>query len=227
MNPMSIGTQPVTAGVPSTTVHFGAGHPGKRFVAELTNTDALNPPPRLGAGEVPDRRLGVPDWRRRRSWTDVATVGTSATAAHGGDAATPAEVRLETASTRRSTPRTTACYPAAPGAPTDQCLLVELSQANGSGMRFVHDSARRNMDFVNASTFERSAEDQLEGAGAAGGQPRHARRLRLRADVAPAGGHRRKSSGTRSAAGPPVPVGTASGSRPPRPRPTRVRRATG
>ena len=38
-------------------------------------------------------------------------------------------------------------------------------------MRFVHDSARRNMDFVNASTFERSAEIGLKGLAPLPGSP--------------------------------------------------------
>lgn len=46
-----------------------------------------------------------------------------------------------------------------------QCILVSLS---GAGVSFVRDSAARNMDFVNASTFERSAEINIAGLTATG-----------------------------------------------------------
>ena len=170
IDPMSIGTQPVTAGVPSTTVHFGAGHPANNFVAELTNTDALNPPT---ANSV-QGRFRIADWGSQigvgGSWTDVATVGTTTTAAHGANAATPTEVLLSCINPPFNNTNDS-CYQLPAGAPTDQCLLVELSQNNGSGMRFVHDSARRNMDFVNASTFERSAEISLKGLAPLPGSP--------------------------------------------------------
>jgi uncharacterized protein (TIGR03382 family) len=100
----------------------------------------------------------------------VATVGTSTTAAHGTNAATPTEVLLNCINPPFNATNNS-CYQLPAGAPTDQCLLVELSQNNGSGMRFVHDSARRNMDFVNASTFERSAEISLKGLAPLPGSP--------------------------------------------------------
>lgn len=170
IDPMSIGTQPVTAGVPSSTVYFGAGHAANNFVAELTNTDTLNPPTMSSV----QGRFRIANWGSQigvgGTWTDVATVGTSTTAAHGTNAATPTEVLLNCINPPFNTTNNS-CYQLPSGAPPDQCLLVELSQNNGSGMRFVHDSARRNMDFVNASTFERSAEISLKGLAPLPGSP--------------------------------------------------------
>jgi hypothetical protein len=170
IDPMSIGTRPVTAGVPDSTVHFGSGHPANNFVAELTNSDSSNP---LTASSV-QGRFRIADWGSQigvgGSWTDVATVGTSTTAAHGINAATPAEALLNCINPPFNA-TSNSCYQLPSGAPSDQCLLVELSQANGSGMRFIHDSARRNMDFVNASTFERSAEISLKGLAPLPGSP--------------------------------------------------------
>ena len=172
IDPMSIGSEdpPVTAGVPGTIVHTGAGHAANNFVAELTNTDALNPPT---AGSV-QGRFRIADWGSQigvgGSWTDVATVGTSTTAAHGTNAATPNEVLMNCINPPFNATNNS-CYQLPASAPTDQCLLVELSQNNGSGMRFVHDSARRNMDFVSASTFERSAEISLKGLAPLPGSP--------------------------------------------------------
>src|SRR5262249_27533596 len=37
IDPMKISVTPVVSGIPSTTVHFGTGHPGNTFVAELDN----------------------------------------------------------------------------------------------------------------------------------------------------------------------------------------------
>jgi len=170
IDPMSIGTKPVMAGGPSTTVHFGAGHPANDFVAELTNTDTLNPP----TSNSVQGRFRIANWGTQvgvgGSWTDVATVGTSSTAAHGTNAAMPTEVLLNCINPPFNATNNS-CYQLPSGAPADQCLLVELSQNNGSGMRFVHDSARRNMDFVNASTFERSAEISLKGLAPLPGSP--------------------------------------------------------
>jgi hypothetical protein len=170
IDPMSIGTTPVTSGVPDTTVHFGSGHPANNFVAELTNTDTLNPPT---ASSV-QGRFRIADWGSQigvgGSWTDVATVGTSSTAAHGTNGASPSEVLLNCINPPFNATNNS-CYQLPAGAPSDQCLLVELSQNNGSGMRFVHDSARRNMDFVSASTFERSAEISLKGLAPLPGSP--------------------------------------------------------
>jgi hypothetical protein len=51
----------------------------------------------------------------------------------------------------------------ATGHSRDQCLLVEMSRGTGPGVTFIRSSARRNMDFVTASTFERLAEISVEG----------------------------------------------------------------
>lgn len=46
-----------------------------------------------------------------------------------------------------------------------QCILVELSKSGSSPstLKFLRDSAWRNMNFVNASSFERTAEISIEG----------------------------------------------------------------
>ncbi len=151
-------------------MHFGSGHAANNFVAELTNTDTLNPPT---ANSV-QGRFRIADWGSQigvgGSWTDVATVWTSATAATGTNAATAGRGLLNCINPPFNATNNS-CYQLPAGAPTDQCLLVELAQSNGSGMRFVHDSARRNMDFVNASTFERSAEISLKGLAPLPGSP--------------------------------------------------------
>ncbi|HVZ88807.1 MAG TPA: MYXO-CTERM sorting domain-containing protein [Polyangia bacterium] len=166
IDPMSIGTTPVSsAGIPDTTVHYGTGHPGNQFVAVLTNTDTLNPPT---SGSVKGR-FRLSDWGSQiggtdATWKDAATVGATTATAYGANdqAAGPLQVLMSCVNPPAS--GTNSCLqPTNANASTDQCLLVELSQGNGSGMRFVHDSARRNMDFVNASTFERSATVSVKG----------------------------------------------------------------
>jgi hypothetical protein len=167
IDPMSIGTTPVSAaGVPDTTVHYGDGHPGNQFVAVLTNTDALNPP---SNGSV-RARYRLSDWGSQiggsdATWNDAATVAASGVTAYGVNndtTAGPLQVLLSCVNPPAS--GTNNCLqPSNANPSSDQCLLVELSQNNGSGMRFVRDSARRNMDFVNASTFERSATVSVKG----------------------------------------------------------------
>jgi hypothetical protein len=173
IDPMSIGTTvpPVSGGIPGTTVYSGTTHPTNTFVAELTNTDALNP---LTTNAV-QGRFRISDWGSQigmgGTWKDVATVGTPpGVAVNGVNSASAVEVAL-TCSNLTPTSTSINCYQLPTGAPPDQCLLVELSQNNGSGMRFVHDSARRNMDFVRASTFERSAEISLKGLAPLAGSP--------------------------------------------------------
>jgi len=52
-------------------------------------------------------------------------------------------------------------------APADhQCMLVELIPKGASGISFLQDSAYRNMDFVPASVFERTAKIDIKGAAA-------------------------------------------------------------
>ncbi|WP_157622800.1 hypothetical protein [Solimonas soli] len=60
-----------------------------------------------------------------------------------------------------------ACPNPAPTRRTHQCMLVELS---GAGLSFNPSSVYRNMDFVEASTFEREAEISVAGI-APGGEP--------------------------------------------------------
>ena len=166
IDPMSIGTKDGMVGtIPGTTVHYGAGHPFNDFVAELTNSDPINPP----TVKSVKGRFRIADWGAQigmgGSWTDVATqgLGSSPPAVNGFNSVTAGEVLLE-CTNPPNTATSINCYQLPPGAPADQCLLVELSQGpSGSGVRFVHDSARRNMDFINASTFDRSATVSIKG----------------------------------------------------------------
>jgi opacity protein-like surface antigen len=50
-----------------------------------------------------------------------------------------------------------------------QCMLVQLTAT--TDLKFLNDSAVRNMDFVNASTFERDAEISVVGLPALAGSP--------------------------------------------------------
>jgi opacity protein-like surface antigen len=50
-----------------------------------------------------------------------------------------------------------------------QCMLVQLTST--TNLKFLNDSAVRNMDFVNASTFARDAEISVVGLPALGGSP--------------------------------------------------------
>jgi opacity protein-like surface antigen len=60
------------------------------------------------------------------------------------------------------------CPNAAPELMLHQCMLVTLT---GPGLVFLNDSAFRNMDFVNASTFQREADISVAGlAGMPGGK---------------------------------------------------------
>jgi hypothetical protein len=63
----------------------------------------------------------------------------------------------------------TEAAPYAGGKPSDQCMLVELS---GAGLTFSNNSIRRNMDFVPASIFQRTAQINIVGlTPIAGGGP--------------------------------------------------------
>ncbi len=159
LDPMAIGLTPVTSGIPSTVAHYGTGHPPNDWVAELT--------PPAGSTTIPDgsvkARFRIANWGSTigvgGDWKDMLpspSPGVPGTQTNVGSqidwhCVNPPDV---------SAPQ---CYQLPSGAPTDQCLLVELSQANGSGIQFLNDSARRNMDFVNASTFERLAEVSIRG----------------------------------------------------------------
>ena len=61
------------------------------------------------------------------------------------------------------------CPNANPTRRLHQCILVELS---GGGFTYIPPSIYRNMDYVNASTFERAAEISVAGLAPGGGVPR-------------------------------------------------------
>jgi hypothetical protein len=167
INPMSIGVTPVSGGVPSTTVHYGTGHPANDFVALMTDTSGAAVAPNTVEG-----RFRIANWGSTvgvgGDWKDMVKDG-SGNPVLGLNATTGSQVVLHCV----NPPDTTApqCFQLPPGAPADQCLLVELAQHGGSGATFVSSSARRNMDFVSASTFERSAEISIRGLAPLAGSP--------------------------------------------------------
>ncbi|HEY6476210.1 MAG TPA: hypothetical protein VI456_06475, partial [Polyangia bacterium] len=164
----SIGTKPLTAGAPGTTVAFGSGQPGNDFVAELTNTDALNP---LTVNAI-QARFRIADWASTvgvgGSWTDLATTGTPAARVRGVNGATSGEISLPCVNPP-FTSTSVDCYQPPAGAPATQGMLVELSQNDGSGYRYVHDSAWVDLTFVNPSTATGGAGGGAGSGGSVGG----------------------------------------------------------
>jgi len=158
IDPMHIGVTPISGtGIPSTTVHYGTGHAPNDFVAVMDNGGSS-----IANGSV-KARFRLANWGSAigvgGDWHDIIP------SPGGGVPGTRDNVANQITFHCVNPPDVsdTACYQLPPGAPPDQCLLVELSQANGSGVKFLHDSARRNMDFVNASSFQRSAEISVRG----------------------------------------------------------------
>lgn len=161
---MHIGVKPVVGGIPSTTVHFGTGHAANDFVAELDDGGATL------SNDAVKARFRIANWGSTigvgGDWHDMVP------SPGGGVPGTKNNVGNEITFHCVNPPASgDQCYQPPAGAPLDQCLLVELSQANGSGQRFLHDSARRNMDFVNASHFDRSAEISLHDLAPLPGSP--------------------------------------------------------
>jgi hypothetical protein len=159
IDPLAIGLKPVVSGIPSTTAHYGTGHGPNDWVAEMTPDPSS---PVIAPGSVKARfrianwgsAIGMDgDWKDMIPSPSPGVPGTQTNSSSEIDwhCVNPPDV---------SAPQ---CYQLPTGAPPDQCLLVELSQAGGSGVRFLHDSARRNMDFVNSSTFERLGEISVRG----------------------------------------------------------------
>jgi hypothetical protein len=153
VDPMHIGTQPVVAGIPDSTVHFGTGHASNDFVAIMDN------------GAVPISDGSVKARFRIANWGSMIGVGGDwHDMAPTSGAGVPTNVATNIDFVCVNPPAVgTLCPQLSAGQPTDQCLLVELSQATGLGVKFLHDSARRNMAFVDASTFERLAEVSVRG----------------------------------------------------------------
>jgi hypothetical protein len=154
-----IGTTPIDAsGIPSTRVEFG-GLPTatNTFVAIMDN------PPSVTNTVKANFRLA--DWGSQigdstADWKSILPVG--APVPVNSDSTHPERVTWtchETTGALDSCPTLPN-----PSAPTDQCMLVELSSTGGiTPVHFVQDSARRNLDFVHASRFVRDARVSIKG----------------------------------------------------------------
>jgi hypothetical protein len=151
-----IGTMPVTAGIPATRVEYGGD-------AGATNTfvAAMDNPPASTSTVKANFRLA--DWGSQigdstADWKSIIPTGASMPI---NDVAADRVYW----SCHETTGALDSC-PTLPNAtaPPDQCLLVELSSTGGiSPVHFVHDSARRNLDFVHASQFTRDARISVNG----------------------------------------------------------------
>jgi hypothetical protein len=159
---MSIGLTPVTTvgtmKIPATTISYGATNPANTFVAILSGSGGATVPP---AGTV-KARFQMANWGSvpgvGGTWNDILPAPffslPNGTAPDGND----------TISWSCGGTSGNACPAFNPATQTaDQCLLVELSKASSQPEIFVQDSARRNMDFVHASMFERSAQISVAG----------------------------------------------------------------
>ena len=165
--PEHIGTAPVSdAGIPSTTVVFGGdAATTNTFVAEMDNPPAAN---------SVNANFRLADWGSTigdstADWKTILPAG--ATTPVNSNAANPKEI----AWTCHDTTGATDSCPTLPNptAPTDQCMLVELASVGGiTPIHFVQDSARRNLDFIHASAFNRNARLSINGlAPVSGGGP--------------------------------------------------------
>jgi hypothetical protein len=172
IDPMSIGVaNGESGGIPGTVVHYGIGNPSNDFIADMVDTGGNA----IQTGSVKGE-FRIADWGSQigvnGTWKSVVTTGNPPVAAVGTNGTSGSQVSLP-CDNQPPAAGVNSCYQLPLGAPSDQCLLVELSQNGGAAdVKFVHDSARRNMDFVNASTFERSATLSIAGlpplAGSAG-----------------------------------------------------------
>ena len=158
----SIGLTPVTTvgtmKIPSTTISFGPTNPANTFVAILSGVGGATVPP---AGTV-KARFRMANWGSTigvgGNWNDILPAPFFSSP--NGTAPDP----NDTISWSCGGATGVACPAFNPATQTpDQCLLVELTKASSQPETFVHDSARRNMDFVHASLFERSAQISVAG----------------------------------------------------------------
>jgi hypothetical protein len=162
-----IGTTPITAGIPSTTVFYPPRTDPNQFVAVLTDT--------IPGAQTVQARFRIANWGSQigvgGDWRDILPPnGSNPGTVLNGVAGHPNE-QIVWPCVNPGGGAGDPCPTLTGGQAKDQCLLVELSQAPAAvGVTFKQDSARRNMDFVNASTFERSAEISIKGlAPLAGG----------------------------------------------------------
>jgi hypothetical protein len=198
----SIGTKPLVAGAPGTTMFFGSGQPGNELVAEPRNTDGLNP---LTPGSL-QARFRIAGWPSTigvgGSWTDLVTTGTPAVPVYGTNAATGSEVSLSCVNPPFGS-TTADCYQPPAGAPAAQGVIVEVSQNNGSGYRFVHDSTWVDLSLVNPSVATGGVGGAGGSAGAGGGTAGAGGSAGAGGGAAGAGGSAGTGGGTAGAGGSP------------------------
>jgi hypothetical protein len=162
--PEHIGTMPISVmGIPSTTVEYagGAGH-FNTFVAVMDN------PPPVNSVKA---RFRLADWGTTigdstADWKDI--IPTGGAVPQNSDGTHPERITWQCEET---TGATNSC-PGLPNptAPRDQCMLVDLSSLGGiTPVHFAQDSARRNLDFVHASKFDRDARISVNGLAPLGG----------------------------------------------------------
>jgi hypothetical protein len=159
VGPMSLGVAPVVAGVPGTVVHFGTGQPSNDFVAEL---DGAGMPVVSGTVKA---RFRIANWPETMDaagdWHDmVPTPGNGVPGTRNNAAG---EIRFHCVNPPDNSDAP--CYQLPAGAPASQCVLVELSQASGTGVKFVRDSAYACIE-MSDGTHDAGAPDVRPSDGA-------------------------------------------------------------
>jgi hypothetical protein len=150
-----IGTTPVTGGIPSKVVRWGSPTSTDTFVALPAYPGAA---PAAGAVEGTFRMANFASQLgdTTADWTNLLS--------SNGRVSSDAQGNLSFTCTGTTGP--TACPSLAPGAPAEQCLLVQLSAGSaggGLGAHFVHDSAT-----VCIVMQDDAADAGLDGAAEAG-----------------------------------------------------------
>jgi len=160
---VSIGTSGCTTGISLTmnTIGVKSGSTLGSNISTITNNTFAAWPTyngvSTGAGKV-NARFRIANWGSSSEWIDLGPDFASVPSAAGGT--------IERTCIQGGTP---ACPTLAAGQTAHQCILVELSSPQN--VTFLNESVYRNMDFVNASYFERDAEISLKGVKPLPGSP--------------------------------------------------------
>jgi hypothetical protein len=171
LTPQRIGTTPITGGIPSNVVRWGTPTSTDTFVALPAYPGSA---PAAGTIEGTFRMANF------ASQFGDATADWKNLLPSSGSVASDAQGNLSFTCT--GTSGSTACPSLAAGAPTDQCLLVQLSAGGtglGLGAHFVHDSATAcivmkddaadaGLDGAAEAGLDDAADAGLDGAAEAG-----------------------------------------------------------